>query len=163
MSTAADVAAVPVDQPVAEQAAAGSLQVIEREVGVLLRRVRRTSTEIARSIHPELAASSYPILLHVIDHEPVRATQIVEHLGIDKGAVSRQVAQLERLGLIERAEDPDDKRAQTLVLSARGRERLQQVARERSAAMAHRLAAWNEEELAQFARRLGRYNASLEA
>ena len=159
MTTAADVSAAPAAEP----AAADSLHVIEREVGVLLRRVRRTSAEIARSIHPELAATSYPILLHVVDHEPVRAAQIVEHLGIDMGAVSRQVAQLERLGLIERAEDPDDGRAQTLVLSALGRERLQQVARQRSSAMAHRLAAWTEEELAQFARRLRRYNASLEA
>lgn len=157
----ADASAVPVD-PSVGPAAAGSLAVIEREVGVLLRRVRRTSAEIARSIHPELAASSYPILLHVIDHEPVRAAQIVEHLGIDKGAVSRQVAQLERLGLIERAEDPDDGRAQTLVLSARGRERLHEVARQRSRTMAHRLGAWTDDELAQFARRLGRYNASLE-
>ncbi|HET6625824.1 MAG TPA: MarR family transcriptional regulator [Nocardioidaceae bacterium] len=142
---------------------AESLRSIEAELRVLLRRVRRQSAANARSIHPELQPTAYAILLHVLEHEPARAAHIVEHLGIDKGAVSRGVATLERLGLIARAADPVDGRAYTLVVTDLGRERLRALDRERRAVFADRLASWTEPELAQFVERLRRYNASLES
>ena len=142
---------------------ADSLRAIENELGVLLRRVRRQSAVNARRIHPELQPTAYAILRHVLEGQPARAAHIVDQLGIDKGAVSRGVAQLERLGLIERTTDPLDGRAQSLVVSDLGRKRVETLTRERRAVFAGRLASWSDAELAQFAERLGRYNASLEA
>lgn len=142
---------------------AESLRRIESELGVLLRRVRRQATANAHRIHPEMQSTAYAILLHVLEHEPARATEIVEHLGIDKGAVSRGVAQLEKLDLIERTTDPYDGRAQTLTPSDLGRQRVEELHRERRSEFAGRLASWSEAELAQFVERLGRYNASLES
>lgn len=136
---------------------------IERELLVLIRRVRRTSVENARRVHPELPPAAYPVLLYVADHGPTRASDVVDHLGTDKGAVSRQVAQLEQLGLVTRSCDPEDRRAQALVLTADGRARLDRLAAERRSEFARRLAAWSPEDLASFADQLSRYNATLES
>jgi len=88
---------------------------MERELRGLLRRVRRQSAADARAVHAELTPTAYAVLLAVLEHQPTRVAHIVEDLGIDKGAVSRQVAQLERLGLVARTTDPLDGRAQALV------------------------------------------------
>jgi DNA-binding MarR family transcriptional regulator len=140
-----------------------SLQSIEREIGVLLHRVRRTTLENARTIHPDLQPAGYSILLFVIDRDGTRASDIVDHFGIDKGAVSRQVAHLERLGLVERSSDPHDRRAHTLVASSVGVERVRALREQRRSVFAGRLSAWTAADLSEFAEQLRRYNASLEA
>jgi DNA-binding MarR family transcriptional regulator len=142
--------------------AAVSLRRIEREVLALLTRVRRTSAEHARLVHPELQTTGYAVLLHLIENEPTRAADIVEALGIDKGAVSRQVAQLEQLGLLARTCDPEDRRAQTLVLSDDGRARLAVLREQRRSDFGRRLSTWSAADLAIFAERLSQYNASLD-
>lgn len=139
-----------------------SLRDVERELGVLLRRVRRQSAANARAIHPDLQPTAYSVLLYVDEQETVRAVHIVDDLGIDKGAVSRHVRQLERLGLLERSTDPSDGRAQTLVVSDLGRRRIDALKAQRRSVFAGRLASWTAPELAAFARTLNRYNASLE-
>lgn len=141
---------------------ADSLYSIEREVGVLLHRVRRSSIANASAIHPDLQPAAYSILLHVLDHEGACAADIVEHFGIDKGAVSRQVAHLEKLGLVERSNNPDDRRVQTLVGSSLARGRVETVRQERRSVFRGRLRTWTAEDLQEFAAQLGRYNASLE-
>ena len=96
---------------------AQALHDIERELTVLLHRARRTTAKNAQHVHPELQPASYAVLLHVVDHGPTRASDIVEHLALDKGAVSRHLAQLEQLGLVERTSDPDDRRARNAPVS----------------------------------------------
>lgn len=140
-----------------------SVHSIEREVRQLLHRVRRTSQENARLVHPELNPAAYSVLVFVVDREPTRASDVVEHLGVDKGAVSRQVAHLEQLGLVERSCDLVDRRAQTLVLTPEGKVRFAAVVERRRSDFAGRLSKWSAEDLAKFADQLGRYNASLES
>ncbi len=94
-----------------------SLRHLEREVGVLIRRVRRVIGERARSVHEDLQPASYLMLTWLADEGPVRASSMVEKFNIDKGAVSRQLQHLVDLGLVERTPDPDDGRA-TLVAAS---------------------------------------------
>ena len=140
-----------------------SLLHIERELGVLLHRVRRRTTQSAPAVHPELQPAALPVLLYVVDHEGARASAVVEHFGIDKGAVSRHVVHLESLGLLTRACDPEDRRAQTLVPTDLARERAGAVRAARRRDVAGRLADWSADELAALADQLARYNESLEA
>ena len=91
-----------------------SLRHLEREVGVLIRRVRRVIGERARAVHEELQPASYLMLSWLADEGPVRASEMVETFAIDKGAISRQLQHLVDLGLVVRSPDPDDGRA-TLV------------------------------------------------
>lgn len=135
---------------------------IERELGVLLHRVRRRWTQSASAVHPELQPAALSVLMFVAEHEGARACDVVEHFGIDKGAVSRHVVHLESLGLLSRSCDPGDRRAQTLVPTELAHERLRAVRAERRRDVAGRLADWSTDELASLADLLGRYNASLE-
>ncbi len=140
-----------------------SLLRIEGELGVLLHRVRRRTTQNAPAVHPDLQPAALPVLVFVVDNEGVRASKVVEHFGIDKGAVSRHVVHLESLGLLSRSCDPEDRRAQTLVPTGLARERVGSVRTARRRDMAGRLADWSAEELGALADQLGRYNDSLEA
>jgi DNA-binding MarR family transcriptional regulator len=140
----------------------GPMRDIERELVVLVRRVRRTTAENARRLHPDLLPSAYPVLVHIADHEPTRACDVVDQVGMDKGGVSRQIAHLEQLGLVRRGSDPADRRAQTLVLTENGRARFERLTAQRRTDFEQRLSAWSPEELASFAEQLARYNACLE-
>jgi DNA-binding MarR family transcriptional regulator len=88
-----------------------------------------------------------------------RATDLAAHYALDKSTVSRQVAGLERAGLIERGPDPADQRVQVLNLTPSGRHILAQVTESRRAAFRERLAGWPTEDLSRFAEYLVRYNA----
>lgn len=139
-----------------------SLLRIERELGVLIHRWRRRAVHSAAAVHPELQPAALPVLLFVVDHEGVRASDVVEHFGIDKGAISRHVGHLEALGLITRACDPQDRRAHTLVATEQGRTGVEEVRAERRRVVAGRLSDWSAADLAALADQLGRYNASIE-
>lgn len=136
---------------------------IERELGVLVHRIRRRTAQSAPAVHADLQPAALPVLLYVVDLGPVRASDVVEHFGIDKGAVSRHVAHLESLGLVTRACDPDDRRAQTIVPTAPARRRVDAVRAARREDTAGRLADWSEDDLLVLAEGLARYNASIEA
>lgn len=144
------------------RAKSDSLRHIERELGVLIHRVRRRTVISSPAVHPDLQPAAMPVLVFVVDHEGVRASEVVDHFGIDKGAVSRHVAHLESLGLLTRAGDPDDGRAQILVATDLGRERIAAVRAERRRVVAGRLADWTAEDLSALADLLARYNTSLE-
>lgn len=133
---------------------------IEQQLVALVHRARRDTTEHARLVHPELQAAGYGVLVTVAKHQPTRACELVRLLELDKGAVSRQVSQLEQLGLVERLPDPTDGRVQTLSLSAAGEERMAAVRRRWHAEFRGRLTSWSAEQLAGFAEDLRRYNAS---
>ena len=141
---------------------ATALRSIEREVGVLLRRVRRVIGVRARAVHPDLQPASYLVLTHLEERGPLCSSAVVEQLGIDKGSVSRQVQHLVDLGLVERAPDPDDRRASLLSLTDEARTRLARVRSERWERFDERLAGWSPDELSELAGQLARYNAALD-
>ncbi|MER6566168.1 MarR family winged helix-turn-helix transcriptional regulator [Streptomyces sp. NPDC001093] len=119
----------------------------------------RRARASAGRMHPELSLVSYTLLGHLEEQDGCRATDLAAHYALDKSTVSRQVAALERTGLIERRLDPKDHRVQVLHLTEAGREILAQVTRSRRAAFRERLADWPEEDLVRFAAYLERYNA----
>lgn len=139
-----------------------TLRVLEHEMSVLVRRIRRVIAERARMLHPELSPVAYSMLLALSDSGPRRASDLVEIFSIDKGAVSRQVQALLELDLIERTPDPEDRRAMILEISHEGRLRLASISADRRRQLSERLGDWSEDELALFVRSLGRYNAALE-
>lgn len=141
---------------------AGSLWDIEREVRSVLHRARRTSIENAQLIDPGLPVTAYAVFLFVFDNGPVRAREVVEAIGVDKATISRQIAQLEDLGLVARSDDPSDRRAQTVTVTSEGRSKIDAVAKQRRSQFMERLDDWSAEDLAQFAASLSRYNSSLE-
>ncbi|MFB6846895.1 MarR family winged helix-turn-helix transcriptional regulator [Streptomyces sp. NPDC056373] len=135
---------------------ADAVETIQREMTVFARRARAA----AGRMHPELSLVSYTLLGHLEESGGCRATDLAVHYALDKSTVSRQVAGLERAGLIERRPDAADQRVQVLHLTGAGRHILAQVTESRRAAFRERLADWPAEDLSRFADYLVRYNAS---
>lgn len=134
---------------------ATAVETIQREMTVFARRARAS----AGRLHPELSLVSYTLLGHLEERDGCRATDLAAHYALDKSTVSRQVAALERAGLIERRQDPQDHRVQVLHLTGAGRHILGQVTVSRRAAVGERLAEWSQEDLERFAGYLVRYNS----
>lgn len=137
------------------------LRAIEAEVASLLRRVKRVVGDRARLVHPELSPITYFMLVHVMGAGPLRAADLAEAFGMDKGGVSRQVQHLDDIGLLERRPDPDDRRAQLLAATPDAVRRVEAVNRKRSARFDERLGDWSDADLATFGAMLRRYNEAL--
>lgn len=133
-----------------------SVDVIQRELTAFARRARAA----AARVHPELPLVSYTLLAHIEEQRGCRATDLAAHYLLDKSTVSRQVAALEKLGLIERRPAPDDHRVQVLHPTAAGAELLATAQTSRLAAYQERLKDWSADDLAQFAAYLLRYNSA---
>lgn len=136
---------------------------LEREIGLLLRRSRAISARLARELHPDLDGAAYGLLALLQDTGPLRASDLVARLGLDKSTVSRQISSLVELGLVDRAADPDDGRAQVLTPSAEGSARLLRIRAARRARWASDLAGWPADDVATLAVLLERLNRIGEA
>ncbi len=138
---------------------------LEKEIGLLLRRSRAISARLAGELHPDLDGAAYGLLALLEDTGPLRASDLVAKLGLDKSTVSRQVASLVDLGLVDRAADPEDGRAQVLTTSAEGSRRLQHIREVRRARWESDLAGdgWELEDVSTLASLLHRFNRIGEA
>jgi DNA-binding MarR family transcriptional regulator len=139
---------------------------LEREIGLLLRRSRAISARLAGELHPDLDGAAYGLLSLLQDAGPLRASDLVTRIGLDKSTVSRQVAHLVDLGLVERAADPIDGRAQVLTPSPEGAARLARIRDVRRARWEQDLSDWPESDVAALAdllRRLNRIGEAREA
>ncbi|MEU9288260.1 MarR family winged helix-turn-helix transcriptional regulator [Streptomyces sp. NPDC048275] len=140
-------------------AAEAAVETIHREMTAFARRARAS----AGRMHPELSLVSYTLLGHLEERDGCRATDLAAHYALDKSTVSRQVAALERAGLIERRLAPEDHRVQVLHLTEAGTRILAQVTESRRIAFRERLTDWPEEDLERFAGYLVRYNRASQA
>ena len=141
----------------------GAFVALEREVGLLLRRSRAISSRLAAELHPDLDGAAYGLLALLQDAGPLRASDLVARLGLDKSTVSRQLSTLVGLGLVDREADPGDGRAQVLRPSAEGAARLARIREARRARWESDLADWPVEDVASLAGLLGRFNRLGEA
>ena len=137
-----------------------SMRALEEELLILFRQVRRASVSRARCIHPDLQLAGYAVLLWLAANDHARSADVATALDMDKGAVSRQIDQLERLGLVERVPDPHDKRAHGLVLTTRGSQGIEALQERGRTELQRTLAPWSPEDIDTFVQLLRRYNQS---
>jgi DNA-binding MarR family transcriptional regulator len=128
---------------------------VQRELTVFARRVRASSAQL----HPDLPFVAYSMLSHIEDTGGCRSVDLVHLYRLDKSTVSRQVADLERRGLVTRTPDPAGGRGVLLQVSPQGVRLLDEAARLRRGELDRRLAGWSADDVATFARLLHRYNA----
>jgi DNA-binding MarR family transcriptional regulator len=136
---------------------------VERELAVLVRRARVWNRDVAAAVHPDLQPAAYALLSRVDELGSMRASDLSGYFGLDKSGVSRQVALLERIGLIAREPDPDDGRAQRLVVTRVGQARLSEAKAARRRLVRQQLGQWPEADVATLAELLGRYNRGMDA
>jgi DNA-binding MarR family transcriptional regulator len=135
---------------------------VEQELGLLYRRARALSVDMAREVHPELEPGPYSLLGRLDEVAPARSSDLAGYFGVGKATISRQLKALEELGLIGREPDPVDGRAHLLVLTAHGKQRLDRARTARQQRFRALLGMWPQEEVEQLARMLGRFNTLTE-
>ena len=116
---------------------------------LLFRRARVYFQSSAQVAHPELQSAAYALLAYLVDGGPMRASALVDHFGTDKGAISRQLAQLETLGLVHRLPDPADGRAQLVEATEFGTQRCAEARSHSRKRMHDQLDSWDASDMQQ--------------
>lgn len=86
-----------------------------------------------------LTASQLSALYTVEKHEPIRLSDLACYERVSPPTLTRCVASLEELGLLERRPDPDDGRAALITLSPSGRKLTADLRRERTTILTGRI------------------------
>jgi DNA-binding MarR family transcriptional regulator len=79
-----------------------------------------------------LSMPQFGILMHLYYGHSCGVSEVSDHMEITAAAASQLVEKLVQSGLVERSEDPDDRRAKVLQLSAKGRTLIENGITERS-------------------------------
>jgi DNA-binding MarR family transcriptional regulator len=89
---------------------------------------RRVGRLYAEALAPTgLTRIQFPILARLDARGPLPMTALAEQLHMDRTTLTRDVAPLERDGLVERPKDPADGRVRLVALTATGRARLEEA------------------------------------
>jgi DNA-binding MarR family transcriptional regulator len=134
---------------------------IAEAISELFRAGRSWSKAQAARFDPELSPLAYGILRHLALHEGLRAADLVAAFGMDKSAVSRQIAALREQGLVDSVPDPADRRASLLVASPTAMAGFDALRAEWRAEYERALEGWAEADRADFARLLRRFTDAI--
>jgi len=105
----------------------------------------------------KLDRALFPLLTRIGLSHPISVVELANLVGRDHSVVSRQVAKLEALGLVERQAAAADQRVRFLEPSASGRKMLDQFAAARRKFLGERLGGWTDDERSSLLDLLGRF------
>jgi DNA-binding MarR family transcriptional regulator len=128
----------------------------------LIRLVRNLETFARRSsLYVRVDRAGY-LAMRVLDAlGPVSTNALAQALHLDGSTVTRQIAPLERGGLIERHRDPADGRSSTIALTDGGRRVMGEVQAERRRCIEALVSDWDGADQAGLAALLARLNSCL--
>ncbi len=109
-----------------------------------------------------LDPGTFWLLKGLAEHGAMRVTELAALANLDASTVSRHVQQMNRAGLIERTQDPDDGRAQRVALSDEGRELLHRGLTHRRELLAQSLENWDQHDIDTFDTLLTRFVDNIE-
>ena len=128
-----------------------------------LSRTYRRSVNVALAGHGLSDARALPVLQIARLGEGVRQGVLAEELGVEGPSLVRQLDQLCAAGLVERRDDPSDRRAKTLHLTDEGRALAAVVEDAVKALRTHLLKSATDADLAATLRVLGDLETAIEA
>ena len=128
----------------------------------LVRLVERKYAQRQAEHSDTIERATYVLLVHLVKGGPQRAVALAEAVCSDPSTISRQIAQLVRLGLVERTADPEDGRATLLAATAEGRRVFEENRRWRNEYLATLLAGWPAADREVFSELLARFAADYE-
>ena len=129
------------------------VDLIVRGIVGLAKRIRSD----ARFVGAEVSYVDFTLLFVLHESPGIRAVDLAEAVSIDKSTASRQLAGLERRGLITRDVDPGNPRSRQLRLTEKAERVLAETDREWRRRIEARTADWSPEELRTFATLIDRY------
>jgi DNA-binding MarR family transcriptional regulator len=110
----------------------------------------------------KLDRALFPLLTRIGLSHPISVVELANLVGRDHSTVSRQVAKLETLGLVERQAAKGDQRVRFLEPSATGWKMLDQFSTARRKFLARRLENWTGDERRVFLELLRRFSDTIE-
>ncbi|RCK69392.1 MarR family transcriptional regulator [Desertihabitans brevis] len=135
---------------------------LERELRALFGRLRRWQQHITRVGDLRLDPHTFMLLTTVREHSPLRVQDLAALLGLDASTASRHVKSLEAAGLVERAADPDDRRASLVRISQRGEDAWTADRDTRSALLHQTIESWAPDDRERLTSLLIRLNGELD-
>lgn len=120
-----------------------AVRALESEFGELFMRMRRLYAEMSQRVHPELMPGTYKVLTMIHRNGGLTVSALAEHMMTDKAQVSRAVRELDDLGLIQRVQDPLDRRSSLLSLTPEAEERIAAARMPHSNPLVDLLAQWH--------------------
>ena len=135
---------------------ADPLEVLETELVQLQRALERLARR--SDIHRDLDRASYLLARTLEATGPISVKDLASRLGLDATTVTRQVATMERLGLLDRHSDPNDGRVKLIELSPNGRRKMRAVQRARRERVRQLFAGWSNRDQLELGQLLGRFN-----
>jgi DNA-binding MarR family transcriptional regulator len=130
---------------------------------LLGKRIYLASARQLRSVNPGLDRASIPLLATLEEQDGMRPSDAAVAVELHLSTVSRQLRQLERLGLVMRRPDGDDGRACRISLTAQGLQSLSLVRASRAAMLDEVFRGWPDAEKRHLLRLLDRLLAGLAA
>jgi DNA-binding MarR family transcriptional regulator len=137
-----------------------ALQQVEHQLSIFWRRARSLSHQLSRQVHPDMEPAAYGLLSIIRKEGPMRLTELASCIGVGKPSVSRQIAFLESIGMVYKEADPQDGRAQSIRLTAKGEEKMHQVQDARRQVFRERLGEWPLDEIRTLAEYMERLNSA---
>src|SRR4051794_4455520 len=99
----------------------------------------RLAHSLLRGVRPELSRTSTSVLAFLRDDGPQRITELAAREAVAQPSMTSLVSRLERDGLVERRDDPADRRAVLVDITGEGERVLADRRRARADALAARL------------------------
>ena len=134
---------------------------VEEQLRLLFVRVRAVWKEAAAAVHPDLQPVGYKILSSIVHRGRMHAGALADALEIDKSVVSRQVKQLEALGLAQSVADPNDGRARFIEATPAAMESVGLRGSRMQQQLYAQLRTWSGDDVDELARLLGRLTAGV--
>jgi DNA-binding MarR family transcriptional regulator len=135
------------------------VDVIETEIT----RLARTLSLLSRHTEPDITVdrAGY-LLLRTLDRiGPASINALANVVGLDGSTVTRQVATMKDLGLVERSVNPEDRRSCIISPTAEGRSLMRHVRRSRRNSLDTVISDWTEEDRSALGNLLARLNESI--
>ncbi|MGH3914804.1 MAG: MarR family winged helix-turn-helix transcriptional regulator [Pseudonocardiaceae bacterium] len=133
-----------------------------QELVRLVRLVERARADYAARGGDGVERAAHLLLARLVAEGPQRLCALAEAVYSDPSTVSRQVAQLVSMGLVERRPDPRDGRAARLSATEAGQRTCAEQRRMRNERTAAMLAAWPPEDVRRLVELLDRLNTDFE-
>ena len=128
----------------------------------LTRLIERVHARYAARWSDGVERAAYLLLVRLATDGPTRLSALADAVHSDTSTVSRQVAQLVRLGLVERRADPADGRACLLAATPAGEEHFQAKRRRRNESFEEMLEGWSDRDRRRLRELVSRFNDDFE-
>ena len=121
----------------------------------------RSARTRANDMYEGLSFVAYSLLTYVDINECPPASDLAEEYGLDKSTVSRQLAELETGGLLQRVSDPDHSRKLRLELTDEGSSVLFIARAGQRERLKQQLNSWSQDDVSTFGEPFWRFVSEL--